>query len=48
VTVGEGFDGEGEARAAIRLVANVLGLQSDDDSVEEARAEQFDVLAANR
>jgi len=48
LVVGEGLKGEGEARAAIRLTAGILGLKSLLDSDQGIVADGFDVLASDR
>lgn len=48
IVVGEGFTGAGEASAAIRMLANELGLQSDGDSAGGLGVDEFNVLAADR
>ncbi len=48
IVVGEGFTGAGEASAAIRMLANELGLQSRGDPSADLSIDEFDVLAADR
>jgi len=46
--VGEGLKGEGEARAAIRLTAGILGLKPAVDPDEGSVSDSFNVLASDR
>ena len=48
IVVGEGFKGDGEASAAIRLIARELGLPTSDGLEEDRAADDFDALAADR
>jgi len=50
MAVGEGFKGESEAKAAIRMIARELGLRVERDSAESRRGEPLfdeDVLTAD-